>query len=137
MSETRTGGCLCGAVRYAVAGDPAMQLVCHCTHCQKQAGSAFSEIVGVAESALAITHGSPASYADSGESGQPVERQFCGACGSPLFSKVAVSPGLVWIKVGTFDDCSWFAPAAHIWTRSKQPWVELGEVPAFATNPGS
>ncbi len=134
---TRTGGCLCGAVRYEMAGDPAMQLVCHCSHCQKQAGSAFSTIVGVPEAAMTVTRGAPKSYVDHGESGKTVERQFCADCGSPLFSKVEVSPGMVWIKTGTFDDPSWFAPAAHIWTRSRQAWVETGAVPAFETNPGA
>lgn len=133
---TKTGGCLCGAVRYAVTGDPAMQLVCHCSHCQKQAGSAFSTIVGVPEASLAVTEGAPKTYVDHGTSGKAVERQFCADCGSPLFSKVEVSPGLVWIKAGTFDDASWFSPAAHIWTKSKQAWVDTGTVPAFETNPG-
>jgi hypothetical protein len=136
MTNTMTGGCLCGAVRYEIAGDPAMQLVCHCSHCQKQAGSAFSTIIGVPETAVALTQGRPKSFIDHGESGQAVERQFCGTCGSPLFSKVAVSPGMTWVKTGTLDDSSWFAPAAHIWTRSKQPWVETGAVPTFDTNPG-
>lgn len=134
---TKTGGCLCGAVRYEIAGDPAMQLVCHCSHCQKQAGSAFSAIIGVPETAVTVTEGAPASYADSGESGKAVERQFCGRCGSPLFSKVEASPGMTWVKVGTLDNPAFFTPAAHIWTKSKQPWVDTGAVPAFATNPGA
>lgn len=133
---TTTGGCLCGAVRYEVKGDPAIQLVCHCSHCQKQAGSAFSTIMGVPEAALTVTKGEATSYVDRGESGKAVERQFCGTCGSPLFSKVEVSPGMVWIKVGTLDDTSAFSPAAHIWTKSKQAWVDTGAVPAFETNPG-
>ncbi|MEQ1497283.1 MAG: GFA family protein [Novosphingobium sp.] len=133
---TMTGGCLCGAVRYEIAGDPAMQLVCHCSHCQKQAGSAFSTIIGVPDGAVAIIKGAPRSYVDHGESGKAVERQFCETCGSPLFSKVEVSPGMVWVKTGTLDDSSWFAPAAHIWTKSKQPWFDTGAVPAFETNPG-
>ncbi|QYJ08625.1 GFA family protein [Qipengyuania flava] len=109
-------------------------MVCHCTHCQKQSGSAFSTIVGVPEGQVAIT-GEVSRYKDSGESGKSVERQFCGTCGSPLFSKVEVSPGLLWVKAGTLDDTSAFAPTAHLWTRSKQDWVDTGDVPAFETNP--
>lgn len=136
MSNVREGGCLCGAVRYAMTDEPAAQMVCHCSHCQKQAGSAFSTIVGVPEGQVTVTQGTAASYMDHGESGKTVERQFCATCGSPLFSRVEVAPGMVWIKAGTFDDPGFFAPAAHIWTRSKQPWVETGKVPAFDTNPG-
>ncbi|MGC1411465.1 MAG: hypothetical protein WA864_21265 [Acetobacteraceae bacterium] len=29
------------------------------------------------------------------------------------------------VRAGTFDDISWLHPAAHFWTRSKQPWVVL------------
>lgn len=131
---THTGGCLCGQIRYTIEGEPAASMVCHCTHCQKQSGSAFSTIVGVSEGQVAIT-GEVSCYQDSGESGKGVERQFCGTCGSPLFSKVEVSPSLLWVKAGTLDDTSGFAPAAHLWTRSKQDWVDTGTVPALETNP--
>ena len=60
------GGCLCGAVRYRIEEEAQAALVCHCTHCQKQSGSAFSTILGVAESAFSI-EGEPCSYADAGE----------------------------------------------------------------------
>ncbi len=136
MTQPMTGGCLCGAVRYEIHGEPVMQAVCHCSHCQKQAGSAFSTIVGVPETAVVVTQRAPTSYFDSGESGKAVERQFCGTCGSPLFSKVEVAPGLIFVKVGTLDDTAFFQPSAHIWTKSKQCWVETGAVPTFATNPG-
>jgi hypothetical protein len=136
MTTTQTGGCLCGAVRYAITSGPAMQAVCHCSHCQKQAGTAFSTIIGVAEDDLTLSQGAPKSYIDHGDSGQQVERQFCADCGSPLFSKVAVMPGMVFVKAGTLDDTSGFVPSVHVWTQSKQSWVDTGDVPAFATNPG-
>jgi hypothetical protein len=136
MTTPMTGGCLCGAVRYEISGEPVMQAICHCSHCQRQAGSAFSTIVGVPEDKVTITAGSPKSYIDHGESGKTVERQFCGTCGSPLFSLVEVAPGLTFVKSGTLDDPSFFKPAVQVWARSKQDWVDLGAVPAFATNPG-
>ena len=136
MTTSMTGGCLCGAVRYAINAEPAMQAVCHCSHCQRQAGSAFSTIVGVPEAAVTVTKGALKSYIDHGESGKAVERQFCGTCGSPLFSLVEVAPGMTFVKSGTLDDTSFFQPAMQLWTRSKQDWVDIGAVPAFATNPG-
>ncbi|MEZ5680581.1 MAG: GFA family protein [Erythrobacter sp.] len=134
MAKTE-GGCLCGAVRYAFEGDPVAAMVCHCTHCQKQSGSAFSTILSVPEGALELS-GEPSTYHDAGESGKAVDRIFCTNCGSPLISKVEVAPGMAFIKAGTLDDTSGFAPAVHIWTKSKQCWVETGEAPAFETNPG-
>ena len=41
------GGCLCGDVRYSATGEPKVTSTCHCTHCQKQSGSAFVEVVAV------------------------------------------------------------------------------------------
>jgi hypothetical protein len=33
------GGCLCGAVRYRVEGEPARASVCNCTACHRRTGS--------------------------------------------------------------------------------------------------
>lgn len=137
MSQSMTGGCLCGAIRYEISAEPTMQAVCHCSHCQKQSGSAFSTIIGVPEGALAVT-GEVRTYVDHGESGGEVLRQFCANCGSPLFSRVAVAPGMVFIKTGTLDDpAGAFRPQVHIFTKSAQPWVRTDDAPAFATSPGA
>ena len=53
----RTGRCLCGAVTYEVTGDPIATAVCHCDHCQRQGGGAFSVNVVVHESQLAVSGG--------------------------------------------------------------------------------
>jgi hypothetical protein len=42
----------------------------------------------------------------------------------------------VFIKAGTLDDTSGFAPQMQFWTKSKQHWVDLGTVPAFEKTPG-
>jgi hypothetical protein len=49
MGGKRSGGCLCGTVRYTLDCEPVMLALCHCTHCQKQSGSAFSANIAVAE----------------------------------------------------------------------------------------
>ena len=135
MAEPMTGGCLCGQVRYSVTGEPAMQVNCHCKNCQRQSGSAFSTIVGVPEGALTI-EGTFKTFDDEGESGQAVLRDFCPKCGSPLFSRVAAAPGMIFIKVGTLDDTASFTPAMHLWAKSKQDWVDLAGQTSFETNPG-
>ncbi|MCY1671825.1 GFA family protein [Novosphingobium sp. SL115] len=134
MKAAMTGGCLCGAVRYDIAGSPAMQGVCHCRNCQVQAGSAFSMIVGVTETALTIT-GTTKTYLDQGDSGNAVHRAFCGNCGSPLFSRICGMPDMVFIKAGTLDDTSSFSPTFQVWAKSRQRWVDLGNLPSFQTNP--
>src|SRR5947199_226417 len=38
----RTGGCLCGVVRYVVRGEPFHVGRCHCADCRKESGSTYS-----------------------------------------------------------------------------------------------
>ena len=37
-----SGSCLCGAIKYTCAAQAVMVAACHCSHCRKQSGSAFS-----------------------------------------------------------------------------------------------
>ena len=57
MAETHEGGCLCGAVRYRVVGDPSYAAVCHCTFCKLRTGSAFGMAAYFNEAAIEITRG--------------------------------------------------------------------------------
>lgn len=130
------GGCLCGAVKYSSPAEPVVVAVCHCTHCQKQSGGAFSVNVGVPKGTLQFSTGRTTVFQDSGSSGMPVYRHFCGACGSPIYSDVVAMPQLDWLKAGTLDDTSWVKPAISVWCDSAQPWVaDLENVPRFAQNP--
>ncbi|MGA0841157.1 MAG: GFA family protein [Pseudomonadales bacterium] len=55
---SRTGGCLCGAIRYELKQDPSIAAICHCTHCQRQSGGLFSTnlMVGEADYAHRALH---------------------------------------------------------------------------------
>ena len=130
------GGCLCGNVRYRVDAEPVMTAVCHCAHCQKQTGTSFSILVAVPAGNL-HTEGEPlGSYETTGESGQPLMRKFCTACGSPVVTEVTATPDLAWIKAGTLDDTSWLQPQLQMWCESAQPWVKLDDaIPAYERNP--
>jgi hypothetical protein len=120
------GGCLCGQVRYSANADPAFVGVCHCRHCQKQTGTAFSVLVGIPKSAMSI-RGRLKTFHDTGDSGQPVDRNFCPECGSPIFSDLAVMPGVSFIKAGTLDDTNWLDPKVHIYCDSKERWIRIPE----------
>jgi len=131
-----SGACLCGGVRYTCDADPVLTLLCHCKHCQRTGGAAYSVDVAVPRAALKI-NGTLASYHDQGDdSGLPVLRQFCPACGSPIVSDVGATADLLWIKAGTLDDTSWLKPQMNIWTDSAQPWVAIDNgLPHFGRNP--
>ncbi len=118
----RTGGCLCGAVRYEITKDPQMTAVCHCTHCQRQSGSVFSTNLVLMEGDYSQT-GETKVFADKGDSGQGVFRHFCPNCGSPILSKVAVMPGMVMVKAGTLDDMTGITPGVEVYTDHAAQWV--------------
>jgi hypothetical protein len=119
-----SGGCLCGAVRYHSAAEPKGAGVCHCTHCQKTSGSAFSVNIFVPKDGFMLT-GPITTYTDTAESGRTLQRKFCTTCGSSLLSEAQAFPGMVVLKAGSLDDRSWVKPAAHVWTSSKQPWCDV------------
>jgi hypothetical protein len=131
------GSCLCGKVRYVLNQEPTSIVVCHCTHCQKQTASAFSIFVQAPRKAVEIS-GVLQTYKDTGDSGQPVNRQFCPNCGSPILSELAIMPDVAFIKAGTFDDTDWLKPTFNMFCDSAQHWVDLpGEIPNFARMPES
>jgi hypothetical protein len=100
--QDRQGGCLCGAVRYVLKGEPQAAAICHCTHCQKQSGSLFSFNLFISE-AHYEQRGETIVYEDRGDSGHPSYRHYCGSCGSPIITKVSTLPGRVQAKAGTLD----------------------------------
>lgn len=124
--DTRTGGCLCGQVRYAVPATPLATVICHCRNCQKQAGSALS-VVAVFPRGELMLEGTLSVFEDRGTSGQKVFRQFCGRCGSPVLTDTerAREQGIIFIKAGTFDDVSDLKPTAHYWVSRAQAWLPL------------
>ena len=122
---TITGRCLCGAVTYELTGDPLATVVCHCDHCQRQGGGAFSLNLIAPGPQLSVS-GELSTFTETGEhdDGEYVRRRFCGACGSPIVSEL-VETGMVAVKVGTLDDKSAVAPTVEVWCVDRQPWVEL------------
>ncbi|MCB1647192.1 MAG: GFA family protein [Pseudomonadales bacterium] len=131
--SSHTGRCLCGNISYEFTGNPAIAGVCHCKNCQRQAGSAFSTLYGVPAAAMTIK-GETTLYVDGDtDSGNQVERHFCGKCGSPIYSRIAAQPDMLFLKTGTLDNTDDFAPQFQVWCDSKQNWVTLPEgVPAIA-----
>ena len=123
---TQTGRCLCGQVRYTLNADKVAAAICHCKHCQRQAGSAFS-VIAVASADQLKIHGTLKTYEDTADSGAKLHRQFCPNCGSAMFSILFENPQQIIIKAGTFDDTSWIAPMAHVWCGSAQDWYAFPE----------
>lgn len=136
QERSLAGGCNCGAVRYTITGTPMAVAACHCTNCRKQSGAAFSVNLIVRASAMSV-EGELASYMDPDtQSGAPINRQFCVACGSPIRSIPTAAPKVIAVKAGGLDDPAQFAPQMHIWTRSALPWATIpDDLPHFDKGP--
>ena len=119
----QTGQCLCGSMQYEISEEPIITAACHCTHCQKATGSAYSLNICVPENGFAIKGETLRSYIDQGDSGLPLQRHFCHQCGSPLYTQADAMPGIIIVKAGTLDDTSEFKPVANIWCQSKMDWL--------------
>lgn len=127
-----TGGCHCGTVRFVAKGPPEETFYCHCTDCQKESGAPFSVEIYLQSSAVTI-EGDTSKYVVEADSGSKVTREFCTACGCPLFLVSAGYPGYICIKAGSLDDASWLKPEMHIYTSAKQPWVTIADgLPQYA-----
>lgn len=121
----RPGGCLCGAIRYRLTGDPVTLYACHCTDCQTATGSSFALSMIVPREAVDLVKGQPELYEVHFPDGRARRAYRCAHCSTHLWGEPLRVPNLRVLHPGTLDDTSWLEPAGHIWTRSKQPWVRL------------
>jgi len=124
MSLTHEGGCVCGAIRYRVSGQPAIAQACHCAYCQRRTGSAFALIAAFKEDQVEVTGSAITQYEHrSDESNRWLRCHFCSRCGTTILITLEKNPGVRAIPGGTFDDPSWFKVSRHIWTRSAHDWI--------------
>ena len=123
MSTPRTlnGGCLCGAVQFAVADEFVYAQNCHCSDCRRATGSAFKPFGGISRAKLHLTRGEGEVLRYGGDQAHDVH---CRVCGSLLYS---VFPPRDWAHVvlGSLHDAPTLKPTAHIWVSDKAPWFTI------------
>ena len=130
MSEL-TGGCACGAVRYRLTTGPMFVNCCHCTDCQRQVGSAFVINAIIEEDRIEMQSGKIAPTRMPTDSGRVHDVYRCTACGTTLWSDYGGRPTR-FVRATTLDDRAALKPDAHVFTRSKLPWVQIpADQPAF------
>jgi hypothetical protein len=133
MSDSREGGCACGAVRYRLTSEPLFVHCCHCLNCQRQTGSAFVINVLIEADRVALLAGEPKRVPVPRSGGKRQQIYRCPTCQVAVFSTYT-SAKVRFVRAGTLDDPSSIEPDVHIYTRSKVPWVELpGSAQAFTT----
>lgn len=126
--ETITGGCQCGATRYAVTIDSFDAYLCHCRMCQRATGGVAAALFGVAKGAIRWSR-EPSRYRSS-----PIARRgFCADCGTPLSFEFDEGDGMD-LTVGSADDSYRFTPKGHFAQESwHQDWLDTTALPAKRT----
>src|ERR1022692_1123813 len=132
MEPQLEGGCTCGAVRYRLASAPIFVNCCHCTWCQRETGGGFVINAIIETARIEVTRGETLAVATPTESGTPQIIHRCPGCHVALWSHYGGRTHAAFVRAGTLDRPGAVKPDAHIFTRSKLPWVNLdGGAPAF------
>jgi hypothetical protein len=133
MSDSKpamTGGCQCGAVRYALFEVP-VSTVCHCRMCQKAVGGPFAALAKLPLAQFAWTRGAPGKF----QSSSAAERHFCAACGTPLTFHY-LDGDAIEVTTGSLDLPAQLPATKNFGVEGRLPWIELlmpGRLPEVTT----
>ena len=121
-SDTHTGGCLCGAVRYEVAGRLRPVVLCHCTQCRRSTGH-FMAATAARHGDFRLTREEELLWYPSSDSAR---RGFCGRCGATLFWQ-ASGRDYISIAAGTLDGATGLVSACHIHVSDKGDYYSIDD----------
>jgi hypothetical protein len=129
---TAEGGCGCKALRYQLTARPLFVHCCHCRWCQRETGTAFALNALIESDQVSLLTGAPLLVDTPSNSGRGQKIARCPTCHVAIWSEYAgAGPLMKFVRVGTLDNPDLLQPDIHIFTASKQPWVQLApDVPA-------
>lgn len=109
----RFGGCLCGAVRFSVRGEPYRYGICHCADCRKESGSIF----------VVYAHWPLKDAEIEGDVTTYKGRSFCPRCGSRLFN---LHERDIEVRIGALDEAptTLGTPRREAWVKRREHWLK-------------
>lgn len=119
-SAARTGRCLCGAVRYAVAGPLRPVVLCHCSQCRRSTGH-FMAATAARHRDFRVSDAPELRWYESSDAAR---RGFCSRCGSTLFWQ-GVGRDYISIAAGTLDGATGLSSACHIHVADKGDYYSI------------
>ena len=134
MSTMHSGSCLCGAVRFEVAGDFERFYLCHCHYCRKDTGSAHGANLFSSTARLMWLSGEDKVRVFNLPSTRH-RNAFCSVCGSAL-PDLQMDGAPLKVPAGSLDTEVHIRPDAHIFFGSRANWdEELQTLPPVARLP--
>ena len=109
MSETYTGGCACGAIRYEISTEPLFMNHCQCRDCQRKSGTGHGSYLTFPS--VGVKREGEATHWDIvADSGNVKTRAFCPTCGSPVYLTFSAMPDIFTVHAASLDDPGRFKP---------------------------
>jgi hypothetical protein len=125
--QKMSGGCMCGAVRFEVSGEPFLVSHCHCQSCRKHNGAPVVTLAGYKSGQVSFSGEDRRLY----ESSPGVGRAFCGKCGTPLTwegdSGDEELGNIVEIHLSTFDEPDLLVPTGHAFYLERVGWFDVAD----------
>lgn len=120
------GGCDCRTVRYRMHTAPLFVHCCHCRWCQRETGASFALNAMIEADRVELLAGQPVVIDTPSESGRGQRIARCPRCQIAVWSNYSgAGPHVHFVRVGTLDTPDALPPDIHIFTASKQPWLQL------------
>lgn len=113
----RTGGCLCGAVRFTAEFTETGFLACHCTQCQRWTGG--GPLYSIAARNVELTGKEHITEHEASHWGA---RGFCRICGSTLYWRMQ-DGDVESLAVGLLDDQSGLSLVEEIFIDTRPAWL--------------
>jgi len=130
MNTQHSGSCLCGAVRFEVAGEFEQFYLCHCEYCRKDTGSAHAANLFSSRATLRWMSGEE-EVRQFDLPGTRHSKAFCSTCGSAL-PRTQMNGKLLVVPAGSLTTEVRIRPNAHIFMASRAGWDEaLEKVPVL------
>ena len=118
---TRTGGCLCGGVRYRLTGAVREVVNCHCGQCLRFHGH-HGAYTTLPEAQFTLTADATLRWYDSSDFAR---RGFCATCGSSLFWQRKDGRDGISVTAGTLDQPTGLRTVGDIFVADKGDYYTI------------
>lgn len=126
--DSNTGRCTCGEVEYELTAAPMFVHCCHCSWCQRETGSAFAINALIETENVVVRRGCTETITVPSNSGMGQNICRCPSCKTALWSQYgAAKDNVCFVRVGTLNNPNACPPDIHIFTSTKQKWLQLDD----------
>ena len=134
-SETISGSCLCGSIKFEIKPPFAAFRYCHCSRCRKASGSAHAANGFVPQAQFQWLAGESLVKRFDLPGAKRFAVWFCPQCGTRMPHKIKSTENML-IPAGVLDDDPGMRPQNSIFWKSRAAWyVPPQEIPKFDETP--